>query len=459
MCGLAAILDWQQGGWASKDEAQIAVHKALMVMRHRGIPGATVSIKTWGNTILGHIRLPIIDINPRSDQPMVREGTMGVFVGEIFNYKGLVGADAVSDTEVLIDFYNAWGVDSFHNFDGFWSAVLVNKAGPVVITDYLSQKPLYFHAKSLLVVSEPDGAVAALPGLPQNLDKVYRSNVLKWGYDPTGRTPYAELVQLPAGSTLSLDPGPKIAGYWDWRNVPQAPNLRGALIQATANRLVGDRPVSLLLSGGLDSTIVFRILTQELKRKDVVVLHTPNNEDHYYRIATDGVAYEGQQLSTYPLTLKQALYAHQVPVDLGSMIPQTQLAQGIRNAGFFVCMSGDGADELFGGYRRAKEYDSQHSDVFMELPYYHLPRLDRIMMRSTVELRSPYLAPQVLKYAMSLPWKARTEKQALKDSFVDLVPDEILNRAKWPLKSPEVIHGGVQWRETVFQTWENQYVS
>lgn len=460
MCGLAAILDWEQGGWGSPTEAQKAVEAALLAMKHRGHPDAVPQVLIWGKTILGHIRLPIIDLDLRSDQPMIQDGTAAVFVGEIFNFKAFQGTEEVhSDTQVLIQEFNIQGVDAFHNFDGFWAAVLVDKEGkPTVVTDYLSQKPLYFHERSLLVVSEPDGAVAALPELPRTLDKVYLSNVLKWGYDPTGRTPYAGLVQLPAGSTLTLDEGPRIAQYWDWLRVPEAPNLRAALTNATANRLVGDRPVSLLLSGGLDSTIIFKILTRVLKKEKVQVLHTPNQEDQYLMAALRGEAYEPTIYHTKDVTLQESLRAHQVPVDLGSMIPQTKLARAVNSAGFFVCMSGDGADELFGGYRRAKEYDSQGSDTFSELPYYHLPRLDRIMMRSTVELRSPYLSPQVVKHALGLPWKSRTEKQALKDSFLDLVPDVILNRAKFPLKSPEVIHGGVQWRQTVIEEWERMYV-
>lgn len=461
MCGLAAILDWERAGLASKEDAIQAVMRALKAMKHRGHPDWQPRIITYKNSVIGHIRLPIIDLDHRSDQPMIRDGTVGAFVGEIFNFKELGSKVCNSDTEVLIDEFNWDGLNTFHKFDGFWSAVLVNEKGPTVVTDYLGQKPLYFYEPSLLVVSEPDAALAALPWLddPRYWDQVYRSNVLKWGYDPTGRSPFIGLRQLPAGSALTINPEVHIAQYWDWLRVPDAPSLRETLVQATANRLVGDRPVSLLLSGGLDSTIVLGILTQILKRNDVRVLHTENGESEYLEVALRSAAnIRATGMVAESVFIHEAIQAHQVPVDLGSMIPQTKLARAVRKTGFYVCMSGDGADELFGGYRRAKEYDSQHSDTFIELPYYHLPRLDRIMMRSTVELRSPYLAPQVVKFALGLPWKARTEKQALKDSFSDIVPTEILNRAKFPLKSPEVTYGGMQWRQTIIDQWERQHV-
>ena len=66
------------------------------------------------------------------------------------------------------------------------------------------------------------------------------------------------------------------------------------------------------------------------------------------------------------------------------------MSLSVKKLGFFNVLTGDGADELFGGYSRAKDYDSQLSDVFCELPFYHLPKLDRTMMRSTVELRAPF---------------------------------------------------------------------
>lgn len=460
MCGLAAILDWQAGGWPSEEAAVIAVGNALKAMRHRGHPEAQPKIVVDEKTVLGHIRLPIIDMHPRSDQPMTRSNVTGVFVGEIFNFQELGGTAFHSDTEYLLECFSARGLSWFPYFDGFWSAVLV---GPIqgqvtVITDYLSQKPLYMHERSLLVVSEPNAAVAAISYLAHNPDPLYLSNVLKWGYDPTRRTPYAGLVQLPPGVALTIDQGVKATRYWDWQRVPDAPNLREALATATRNRLIGDRPVSLLLSGGLDSTILLGLLTQELGPQKVLALHAPNQEDGYLEEAITMHEPLSSVLELDKVTVEDALIAHQVPVDLGSMIPQTALARAVNEAGFFVCMSGDGADELFGGYRRAKEYDSQHSDTFMELVYYHLPRLDRIMMRSTVELRSPFLAPQVVKYALSLPWQARTEKQALKSTFLDLVPTEILNRPKHPLKSPEVINGGIEWRKTIIDRWEKLHV-
>ena len=187
----------------------------------------------------------------------------------------------------------------------------------------------------------------------------------------------------------------------------------------------------MLLSGGLDSTLTFKIA------KDIganlKVFHIDNNEKKSFLEAIGDHPYE-KLINKYPGTV-EAVTAMQSPSDAGSLLPQYALGASIKEKGYHVTLSGDGADELFGGYRRAKEYDSQHSDVFIELPFWHLPRLDRIMMKHTIEHRTPFLAPEIIAYALSLPWSKRTEKQELKRIAKGIVSDNIINQPKKPLKS------------------------
>jgi asparagine synthase (glutamine-hydrolysing) len=446
MCGLIAILDWEAGGWGSSLAATRAVKKGLDRMSYRGLPGRSMIVQE-GKAILGHTRLPIINISEEFDQPYERGGTVGVYVGEIFNYKELYLKNYTSDIQVLFDIFNNFGLREFRVFDGFWAAVFTRKEKVTVITDYLSQKPLYFDKARLLVASEPEAVLAAYDQDWQ-YDEVYLSNVLKWGYSPDHRTPWIGLQQLPVGSVLTYPPGPTITPYWDWSQVPTEPDLTATLTEAVKNRLVGDRDVALLLSGGLDSTIIYKIMDK--LNVGVLPFHIENNEGEY--LAAVGV--DSKELLMPPVYLEPALKAHQVPVDLGSMVAQYGIAIALREKGYHVAMSGDGADELFGGYRRAKEYDSQASDVFIELPFYHLPKLDRIMMNQTIELRCPFLAPKVIKQAFQLDWDVRQSKQFLKHKFKDLVPKKILDRPKHPLKSNEVLTGGVEYRKKLVELWK-----
>ena len=209
-------------------------------------------------------------------------------------------------------------------------------------------------------------------------------------------------------------------------------------------RLVSDVPVSLLLSGGLDSTILYKLIEQQTH--NFTVFHVENDESEYL----DDLNVPGDVKVIRvpsPVVNKSKIFeANQTPVDLGSVFPQYAIGKAVRENGFSVAISGDGADELFGGYRRAKEYDSQMSDVFHELIYYHLPRLDFLMSRFTIELRCPYLSFPVIQMMIGTPWSGRRSKEMLKEAFKDLIPKRILSREKKPLKTPKARDDKMGWR-------------
>ena len=137
-------------------------------------------------------------------------------------------------------------------------------------------------------------------------------------------------------------------------------------------------------------------------------------------------------------------------IDLGSVIPQYYLFKDITNK---IVLTGDGADELFGGYRRISEYDSQKSDTFQELPFYHLVRIDRMSMHFTIECRNPFLGHDVIKKALTLPYSERTHKKILKDQFRGLIPDEIIDRKKNPLKISKIRENETAYRRELISDY------
>jgi asparagine synthetase B (glutamine-hydrolysing) len=137
---------------------------------------------------------------------------------------------------------------------------------------------------------------------------------------------------------------------------------------------------------------------------------------------------------------------------MGSVIPQYHLFDAIKKGtNTRIVISGDGADELFGGYRRINEYDSQQSDIFHELTSYHLPRLDKMSMAHTLELRSPFLNHDIVRFAINLPFEERKNKKILKDTFSGLIPDSIIERKKLALKNTKIIEDQIEYRKKIVE--------
>jgi asparagine synthetase B (glutamine-hydrolysing) len=279
-------------------------------------------------------------------------------------------------------------------------------------------------------------------------DPLYFSNVLKWGYDPSERTPYRDVQRLEAGCAYWFE-GPRLRSKIKYFDLEPAPlDIREELETAVRHRMIADVPVASLCSGGLDSTIVTLLAARSTQQK-LTVFHVDNDEEEWVDQIDWPANVDLRKIELHPTLLQDAVAATEEPVDLGSVLPQYQLGQAVRDKGFHVCLSGDGADELFGGYGRAKIYDSQYSDVFCELVHYHLPRLDKTMMASTVELRSPFLAPRVVRAALAVPYSLRTSKESLKAAFSDIVPPSILQREKYPLKTRAAREGGMEYRKKI----------
>jgi len=434
MCGFIAGKDLPQ------DLSQLIEH-----MSYRGLPGYKGYLRFGdkGEYQFAHYSLPFVNLDPAVCIQPINSNPPALFVGEIFNYKEL-GYE--TDIECAIEEF--WKDDklfnAFHQFDGFWSFVTMYGANIIAATDYLSQKPVYYRIDMEALASEPE-ILSRLGSTTR--DEVFMSNTMKWGYSPDSRTPWNEIKQIPPGHYYYKG---AVYEYWDWNKV-SCTDLRTDLLKATELRLGGQREVAVLLSGGLDSTIIYGLIKQ--LGRDVTAVHVDNAEKGFANLALH-LGDTMHHVKLNDVTDYEALIVHQSPIDLGSVKPQIAMAKKLRELGFYAVMTGDGADELFGGYRRAKEYDSQMSDMFCELPYYHMPKIDRTMMRYTIETRCPFLAPSICKHAMNTPYAERNgEKKVLKQTFADIVPPEILNRDKHPLKTGIIRNDPMSQRRMNDEIW------
>jgi asparagine synthase (glutamine-hydrolysing) len=421
-----------------------AVKRSIASISYRGLPEHT-SFHDHGYIHIAHNRLPIVDLTSNGDQPARIGDHIGFLVGEVFNFKQFSHAN--TDTKAALEVFLKEGLKGFHKFDGFWSFITIHEGKLLAATDYLSQKPIYYRTDTKAIASEPVALLEFGDTYTNSFDEVFFSNVKKWGYDPTGRTPWENIKQLPAGHYWYDG---DIRPYWNWHEIAKT-DIKESIVKATKNRLLGDQPIACLLSGGLDSSIVFSLCRQ--LGANISSYHVDNDESEFAKMVdpnTKALPLEG-------LSYLEAIRYNQSPVDLGSVHPQAVLAQAVAKEGFHVCLTGDGADELFGGYSRSEKYDSQGSDVFVELPYYHLPRLDRLMMRHTIELRTPFLAPEVIKSAISLPSYSRKGKSLLKTAFADTLPEAILKREKKALKTLKIKNGGIKQIEDNIKLFKDIY--
>jgi len=420
VCGVVVAPSWH-------------VEHAMANLMHRGIRSRII---LSDRVSVGHVRLPIVGLAEEYDQPYEDTQWVVAFVGEILDYKDWSTYDC--DFPLVTETWTSEGPEGFRKFDGFWSVIAYSKVTHQVhlLVDYLAQKPLYYRTDILAAASEPDAVACLEPVTP---DEVYLSAVVKWGYCPeTWRTPYQEVRKTRPGEHVILE-GDECARCELVDILEPLPvnlaGLKSEIIEATKRRVLSsDVPVAALVSGGLDSAIVY---TLAKRFGDVRAYHVENDET----LAAAAVIGSGKHslLDYKDVTLPRALEVMQEPLDLGSLLPQLAVSDAIARAGKErVCLTGDGADELFGGYGRAARYDSQWSDVFHELVAWHLPRLDRVMMRNLVEVRSPFLARDVVEAALGLPWAERRDKRVLRELFREDLPAGVADRPKKALRTPAV---------------------
>jgi len=400
-------------------------------LSHRGID---ISVHNEPGAFVIHNMLPmtnLVDYKQPLINPYKWKGMIGAFTGEIFNWKQIkekYDLDCNNDSELFADImYGQKSKEKVHEMDGFWNFGAIHNDNIIGVVDYLSQKPLYYRTDMEALCSEP--YPLTMLG-PVTKDNIFFSSIPKFGYDTEGNTPWNEIKQIPAGSYYENG---KIHKYWNWNLVEDVP-LRAGISRSVSARMGGERAPAILLSGGLDSAIIYHYAKKI--NPDIKVFHIENRENKYIQLLTK--KYEKINLSDYTISTEEAIRRNQTPVDLGSVLPQAQLAEALKDKGIHVVLSGDGSDELFSGYDRNLYYDSQHSDIFQELPYYHNPRLDRIMMGSVVELRAPFMASYIVKYALSLDFEARRYKKILKELYKHALPTGIILREKLALKSEKI---------------------
>ena len=352
-------------------------------LHHRGPDAAGVYIDR--ETGLGHARLSIID-PAGGAQPMTsRDGSLTVtFNGEIFNYVELrrtlieKGHRFVteSDTEVILHAYREYGEDCVQHFNGQWAfAVWDRKRRRLfVCRDRLGIRPLYYTmGDGVFLLASEIKALFVHPGVSRAIDPVGLDQVFTFWSTLPPRTVFEGIRELPPGHSLTVQQGEvHVARYWQLEYDPHprpvdtdqyAEQLLELLTDATRLRLRSDVPVGAYLSGGLDSTInaalVRRCTDAGLRTFSITFEDAEFDESDYQQEVVDFLGTDHRSIRcsadeigrVFPDVIRHA----EQPVLRTAPAPLYLLSKLVNDQGFKVVLTGEGADEMLGGYDIFKE--------------------------------------------------------------------------------------------------------
>lgn len=392
MCGVTGA--YQQA------DGKIVVATMTERLGHRGPDaGSMVEIITPRTAVhLGHRRLSIIDLSTAADQPFVKQGLTLAYNGELYNYRQIraelrargVVFTTESDTEVVLEAWRAWGPAALPRFRGMY-AFAIHDAGTGCLTvarDPLGIKPLYLMSRGSGVVfaSELKAIVAALgPELSIDPAGMVASALYYWL--PEDHCAIREVRKLPAGSWVEFRPdGTRSTGrFWEPAVVaaeaadgPRA-DLRAVVEESVAAHLVADVPVATFLSGGLDSSIITALAHRTEPSLEAYTIAF-RAQDHRLEAMPDDAAYARRMAAHLGIRLHEIELRPDVvdmlprivdildePIGDPAAINTLLMCEAAREAGVKVLLSGMGADELFGGYRK-------HLACLIGARYRRLPR-------------------------------------------------------------------------------------
>jgi asparagine synthase (glutamine-hydrolysing) len=383
MCGLTGFV----APSASADEMTRAVRRMCDALVHRGPDDAGEWVDAEAGVAIGFRRLAIIDLSPAGHQPMLSASGRYVATlnGEIYNFEELRRElrsewRGHSDTEVMLAAFEEWGVEAaVKRFNGmFATAVWDRRLRRLhLIRDRMGVKPLYygFMGGTLLYGSELK-ALRQHPDFEGRIDRAAVHLYLRYMYVPAPCTIYEGVSKLMPGTMLTYDPATRqseTTTYWSAREAAvrglehrytgteddAANELEPLLRDAVRIRMIADVPLGVFLSGGIDSSLVTALM-QAQSAAPVRSFSVGFAEDKYdeARFAAAVARHLGTDHTELIMTADDVAAViprlpsmYDEPFADSSQIP-THLVAALARKHVTVALSGDGGDELFGGYRR-----------------------------------------------------------------------------------------------------------
>lgn len=384
MCGIAGYVDTR----GSAPELSL-VEQMADLLAHRGPDSAQTRVLSSGasgpTAVFGHRRLKIIDLSDAAAQPLANEdgSIVVIYNGELYNFRDLRREleakghifSSHSDTEVIVRAYESFGDEFVSRLDGMFAFALwdARRRRLLLARDRMGKKPLYYawDGHRLTFASEIK-ALRACPWVDQSVEWKRIPELLAFGYVPWPRTLHRGILQVPPASFMTLEDGrlsePRI--YWalrfagdggsghriEWSDAEEL--IRELLRAAVKRRLVSDVPLGVLLSGGIDSSAIVALMSElgvPVRTFTVGVEDDASyDERRFARLVAERFGTEHTEVvvrADAAALLDRLLWHLDQPLADSSAVP-TYLIAGAAREHVTVALTGDGGDEVFGGYER-----------------------------------------------------------------------------------------------------------
>jgi len=512
MCGIAGIL-YKKSGMLNTQQVLTQFQK---VLKHRGPDDEGIHIdSTFG---CAHVRLSIVDISG-GKQPMYTDDSKKigiVYNGEIYNYKELRDTliqkgcrfKTTSDTEVVLRLYETFGKDSFEMLNGMFAfCIWDNHADAIyLVRDHMGIKPLYIYEdNNVLIFSSEIKAILSVPNIDLSLDVYGFQDYLMFRYMHAPCTLFKNIYRLTAGTYIEFkDMRAAAHVYWDVVYNPDETttieNFKEEILYTLdtiiQSQLMGEVPIGMLLSGGVDSSIISYFIHKNNSNLKTFNIGYPEvNEFEFSREVANQLRLDHIEVVTTPDSFVKDF--HKIAMNLDEPLadpasfPLFVLCEELKKH-VTVVLSGEGGDELFAGYpqygrtmktqgedkwkfalflsnshyylnshkfmldtshvmqaqEKYKEYFDRNGvlngmmayDLKTWVPEDLMMKTDKIMMAHSLEGRFPFLDKRIIELAHRIPEKYKfngvTTKWILKEAIKGKIPEKIINRPKMGFTVP-----------------------
>ena len=494
MCGISGILNFKIKDGNSLLDLQKNFNRDL---KHRGPNNSDIWHDENNYCYLGHTRLSILDLSNKGNQPMVDRDKKFVisFNGEIYNFKEIretlissgIRLTSSSDTEILLEGFKIFGKSFIQHLDGMFAFAIydIEEQKLYIYRDRAGEKPLYYvYNENLFAFSSEFKSLLNLKNIVNfSISNQSIFEFLALRYIPNEKTVFNEIKKLEPGCFIEISnkDNLQIKRYFSFNVYPEERSdkkelhelidkVRCILKKSIYNRLNSDVPLVMFLSGGIDSSLTSSIVTKDFNRNlntFSIGFENYNTSEHHYakNISQQIGSNHNEIILTNIDVLENFENIGHIMDELNgdrSLIP-TYLISKFAKEKVTVALSGDGADELFGGYPRhwelANKYNSYkkeyNPDKILEtylgyfLPYYNvfdlkkldkslyekligqfnkhylheyrsipsstrefdfnsylqivLSKVDNASMKNSLEVRTPYLNNELIQIASELP--------------------------------------------------------